>query len=68
MTHHLMHEIISKLNEKEIIGTIDQGLTCLAAQTLVLEDLEDFLTSTRLINDDQKQANKKLRNSIPNMV
>jgi hypothetical protein len=71
MTHHFVHEIISKYSEKERIGTIVQGFTCLAtrtAQNLILEDLEGFPMSGRLINDNQKYANKKLRNSTPNMV
>jgi hypothetical protein len=40
-----------------MIGAIDQGFTCLVARTaqnLVLEDLEDFPTLARLINDDWK--------------
>jgi hypothetical protein len=55
MTHHFMHEIISKYSEKEIIGAIDQGLTCLAAQTaqsLVLANLKDCPMSARLNNNN----------------
>ncbi len=58
MSHHFMHEILSKKIKKEVIGAIDQGFTCLAARTaqnLPLEGLEDYPTSTRLINDNQKQ-------------
>jgi hypothetical protein len=50
-----MHEIISKLSEKGIIGAIDQGFTRLAvetAQSLPLEGLEDYPMMTRLINDN----------------
>jgi hypothetical protein len=35
---------------------------------LPLEGLEDNPTSARLINDDKKQANKKLRNSTLNII
>jgi hypothetical protein len=48
-----MHCINSKYCEKEIIGAIDQGFTCLApqiAQSLALEGLENYPTSARLIN------------------
>jgi hypothetical protein len=57
MTHHFMHDINSKQSEKEVIGAIVQGFTCLAAPTtknLVFEDLEYCPTSVRVINDDQK--------------
>jgi hypothetical protein len=40
-----MHCINSKYSEKERIGDIDQGFTCLVAQTaqsLPLEGLEDY--------------------------
>jgi hypothetical protein len=53
-----------------MIGAIDPGFTCLAnqiAQSLALEGLEYYPMLARLINDDQKQANKKLRNSTPKM-
>ncbi len=43
--HYFMHCTNSKYSEKERIGAIDQGFTCLAAQTaqnLALEDLEDY--------------------------
>jgi hypothetical protein len=46
-----MHCINSKLSEKERIGTIDKGFTCLAAQTtqrLALEGLEDYPMSACL--------------------
>ena len=52
-----MHEIISKYCEKGIVGAINQGFTCLAAQTaqsLALEGLEDYPTSARLINGNRK--------------
>jgi hypothetical protein len=52
--HYFMHCLNSKYNEKERIGAIDQGFTCLAAQTnqsLILADLEDCPMSTRLINN-----------------
>jgi hypothetical protein len=58
MTHHFMHDIISKKSKEEIICAIVQGFTCLAAQTaqnLVLEGLEDCPISVRLINDNRKQ-------------
>jgi hypothetical protein len=48
MTHHFMHEIISKSSKKGIIGAIDQGFKCLAsraAQNLVLVDHEGCPTS-----------------------
>jgi hypothetical protein len=48
-----MHCINSKYCEKERIGAIDQGFTCLApqiAQSLALEGLENYPTSARLIN------------------
>jgi hypothetical protein len=57
MTHHFMHNINSKYNEKEVIGAIIQGFTCRATQTiqsLPLEGLESCPTSVRLINDNQK--------------
>jgi hypothetical protein len=66
-----MHEINIKQSEKEIIGSIDQAFTCLASRTtqsLPLAGLEDYPMSARLLNDNWKQANKKLRNSTPNMI
>jgi hypothetical protein len=51
--HYFMHCINSNYSEKERIGVIDQGFTCLAAQTaqsLPLADLEGYPTSVRLIN------------------
>jgi hypothetical protein len=57
MTHHFMHEIISKHCNKGIVGAIDQGFTCLAAQiaqSLALEGLENYPTSARLINNNRK--------------
>jgi hypothetical protein len=55
--HYFMNCINSKYSEKERIGAIDQGFTCLAtrtAQRLPLTDLEGCPMSTRLINDNQK--------------
>jgi hypothetical protein len=55
--HYFMHCINSKYREKERIGAIDQGVTCLTVQTaqsLPLEGLEDYPMMTRLINDNQK--------------
>jgi hypothetical protein len=55
--HYFMHCINSKYSEKERIGDIDQGFTCLVAQTaqsLPLEGLEDYPMLARLINDNQK--------------
>jgi hypothetical protein len=54
--HYFLHCINSKYREKERIGAIDQGFTCLAvqAQSLALEGLENYRTSARLINDNQK--------------
>jgi hypothetical protein len=55
--HYFMHCINSKYCEKEIIGAIDQGFTCLAAQisqSLALEGLENHPMSARLINGNQK--------------
>jgi hypothetical protein len=52
-----MHCINSKHREKERIGAIDQGFTCLAAQiaqSLALEGLENYPTSARLINGNRK--------------
>jgi hypothetical protein len=37
-----------------MIGAIDQGFTCLVAQTAQNLVLEDFPTLARLINDDWK--------------
>jgi hypothetical protein len=57
MTHHFMHEIISKHCNKGIVGAIDQGFTCLAdqiAQSLALEGLENYPTSACLINSNRK--------------
>jgi hypothetical protein len=57
MTHHFMHEIISKHCEKGIVGAIDQGFTCLDAQfaqSLALEGLENYPTLARLINGNRK--------------
>jgi hypothetical protein len=48
-----MHYINSKYSEKERIGAIDEGFTCLAAQTtqsLPLVGLEGCPTSAHLIN------------------
>jgi hypothetical protein len=45
MTQHFIHEIIRKYSEKEMIGGIDEGFTCFAAQTtqsLALEGLEGY--------------------------
>jgi hypothetical protein len=42
---YFLHCINSKYREKERIGVIDQGFTCLAVQTaqnLALEGLEDY--------------------------
>jgi hypothetical protein len=47
-------KIISKHCEKGIEGAIDQGFTYLAAQSLALEGLENYPTSARLNNDNQK--------------
>jgi hypothetical protein len=47
-----MHFTNSKYSEKERRGAIDQGFTCLAAQTLALEDLEDYPMMTHLNNDN----------------
>jgi hypothetical protein len=55
--HYFMHCTNSKYSEKERIGAIDQGFTCLTAQiaqSLALEGLENYPTSARLINDNQK--------------
>jgi hypothetical protein len=55
--YYFLHCINSKYREKERIGAIDQGFTCLAAQTaqnLALEGLEDYLMMTRLNNDNRK--------------
>jgi hypothetical protein len=55
--HYFVHCINSKYREKERIGAIDQGFTCLAtqiAQSLALEGLENYPTSAHLINDNQK--------------
>jgi hypothetical protein len=52
-----MHCTNSKYSEKERIGAIDQGFTCLAAQIaqiLALEGLENYPTSARLINGNRK--------------
>jgi hypothetical protein len=57
MTHHFMHEIISKYGEKEIIGAIDQGFTCHATQTapsLQLQDLGSCQRMKHRNDDDQK--------------
>jgi hypothetical protein len=51
-----MHCINSKYYEKERIGAIDQGFTCLVAQiaqNLALGGLLNYPTSTRLINGNQ---------------
>jgi hypothetical protein len=52
-----MHCTNSKYSEKERIGAIDQRFTCLAAQiaeSLTLEGLENYPTSTHLINGNWK--------------
>jgi hypothetical protein len=49
--HYFMQCINSKYSEKERIGAIDQGFTCLAARTaqnLPLANLEGCPTLTRL--------------------
>jgi hypothetical protein len=55
--HYFKHCINSKYSKKERISAIDQGFTCLAAQTaqsLPLEGLEDRPMSACLINGNQK--------------
>jgi hypothetical protein len=52
--HYFMHCTNSKYSEKERIGAIDQGFTCLAAQSLALEGLENYPMSVRLINGNRK--------------
>jgi hypothetical protein len=47
-------KIISKHCENGIVGAIDQGFTCLAAQSLALEGLENYPTSVHLNNDNWK--------------
>jgi hypothetical protein len=71
--HYFMHCTNSKYSEKERIGAIDQGLTCLAAQTaqnLALEGLEDYPMTTRLNNDNRKHKpqyiNKAVHQTFPN--
>jgi hypothetical protein len=52
-----MHCTNCKYSEKERIGAIDQGFTCLAAQiaqSLALEGLENYPTSARLIKGNRK--------------
>jgi hypothetical protein len=49
-----MHCTNSKYSEKERIGVIDQGFTCLAAQNLAPKGLEDYPMTMRLNNDNQK--------------
>jgi hypothetical protein len=68
-----MHNINSKYCRKERIGAIDQGFTCLAAQTaqnLVLEGLEDYPMMMHLNNDNQKHKpqyiNKTVHQTFPN--
>jgi hypothetical protein len=59
--HYFMHCTNSKYSKKERIGAIDQGFTCLAAQSLALEGPENCPTSERLINGNRKhkpQCNK----------
>jgi hypothetical protein len=68
--HYFMHFTNSKYSEKERRGAIDQGFTCLAAQTLALEDLEDYPMMTHLNNDNWKHKpqyiNKKVHQTFPN--
>jgi hypothetical protein len=55
--HYFLHWINSKNREKERIGAIDQGFTCLGAQiaqSLAFEGLENYPTSARLINGNWK--------------
>jgi hypothetical protein len=55
--HYFLHCINSKYREKERIGAIDQGFTCLAAQiaqSLALEGLENYPMLARLINGNRK--------------
>jgi hypothetical protein len=52
--HYFLHCINSKYREKERICAIDQGFTCLAAQSLALEGLENYPTSAHLINGNRK--------------
>jgi hypothetical protein len=52
--HYFMQNINSKWSGKERIYAIDQGFTCLAAQSLILADLEEYPTTMRLINDNRK--------------
>jgi hypothetical protein len=62
-----MNEIITKKSEKEIIGATDQGFTCLATQTAQshgLEGLEDYPTSMRLINDNQKHKPQYINKTV----
>jgi hypothetical protein len=67
-----MHCINSKYCEKERIGVIDQGFTCLATQTaqnLALEGLEDYLMTTHLNNNNWKHKpqyiNKTVHQTFP---
>jgi hypothetical protein len=71
--HYFLHCINSKYREKERIGAIDQGFTCLAAQTaqnLALEGLEDYPMTTHLNNDNRKHKpqyiNKTAHQTFPN--
>jgi hypothetical protein len=56
-----MHCTNSKYSEKERIGVIDQGFTCLAAQIaqrLAPEGLENYPTSAHLINGNRKHKSQ----------
>jgi hypothetical protein len=71
--HYFMHCISSKYSEKERIGAIDQGFTCLVvrtAQNLPPIDLEGCPTSTLLINGNGKYKpqyiNKIVHQTFPN--
>jgi hypothetical protein len=56
--------------EREHIGSIWSRVTCLdsplaAAQTLLLEGLEDYQSSQRLNNNDQKQVIQRINKTVP---
>jgi hypothetical protein len=70
--HYFRQNINSKYSEKERIGSIDQGLNCLAARTaqnLTLADLEGCPMSVHLIDGNRKYKpqyiNKTVHQTFP---
>jgi hypothetical protein len=65
--HYFMRFTNSKYSEKERIGAIDEGFTCLAVQTaqnLAFEGLEDYPITTQLNNDNRTHKPQYINNTV----